>query len=79
MEQEQVHSEHGGIGFFELLAVLFISSKLVGHVDWTWWVVLSPAWGGVLFYAVVLGVLGWLMARAERRLRSKWPEARKRW
>jgi hypothetical protein len=34
----------GGIGFCGLLAIVFITMKLTGHIDWSWWWVLSPLW-----------------------------------
>lgn len=35
-----------------MLAVLFIAYKLAGLIDWSWWVVLAPIWGEVLFVFV---------------------------
>lgn len=28
------------------LALLFIGLKLTGHIDWSWWWVTAPLWGG---------------------------------
>ena len=36
-----------GIGFPGLLALIFITLKLTGHIDWSWWWVLAPLWGSV--------------------------------
>jgi len=33
-----------GIGFFGLLAVLFIGLKLTGYIGWSWVWVLTPLW-----------------------------------
>lgn len=47
----------GGIGFFGLLAIIFITLKLTetGTVaTWSWWWVLSPLWGG---FALVIAAL----------------------
>ena len=45
------------IGFTGLLALVFITLKLTGHIDWSWWWVLAPLWGGVaLFLLILLGV-----------------------
>lgn len=44
------------MGFCSLLAVLFIGLKLCGVIAWSWWLVLSPLWGGALlavFFALV--------------------------
>lgn len=37
-------SGSGGIGIVGLLTVAFVVLKLTGHIDWTWWWVLSPIW-----------------------------------
>lgn len=43
----------GGIGFFGLLAIVFITLKLTHYIDWTWLWVLSPIW---LPLGVVFGI-----------------------
>lgn len=45
----------GGINFFGLLAIVFITLKLIGYINWSWWWVLSPLWlpFSVLFSAGV--------------------------
>ncbi len=40
----------GGIGFTGLLTIVFITLKLTGYIDWSWWWVLSPI-------LIVLGIL----------------------
>lgn len=35
-------SKTGGIGFVGLLTIVFITLKLLGKIDWSWWLVLSP-------------------------------------
>ena len=48
----------GGIGFLGLLAIVFITLKLTGYIDWPWYWVLSPLWIPVaLALAVLLIVL----------------------
>lgn len=47
-------SSSGGIGVLGLLGVVFVTLKLVGVIDWSWWWVTLPFWGGL---ALVLGVL----------------------
>jgi hypothetical protein len=51
----------GGIGFFGLLAIVFITLKLLGKVTWTWWWVLSPIWAplavGLIFFGGVFVVI----------------------
>ena len=44
-----------GIGVFGLLGVLLVGLKLCGVIDWSWWLVTLPFWGGAaLFLAVIL-------------------------
>ena len=38
----------GGIGLSSLLGVAFIVLKLTNVIDWSWWWVLIPFWGGAL-------------------------------
>ena len=51
-------SSSGGIGFFGLLAILFIALKLTGYIDWSWWWVLSPIWIPAVAVIAVLLVIG---------------------
>lgn len=44
----------GGIGFVGLLTIVFITLKLTGFIDWSWWWVLSPIWITAIFVALVL-------------------------
>lgn len=43
----------GGVGFFGLLAIVFITLKLCGVINWSWWWVLAPLWGSFLFFAAI--------------------------
>ena len=51
-------SNSSGIGFFGLLAIVFITLKLLGYIDWSWWYVTLPVWGG-LGILLVIGII-WL-------------------
>lgn len=46
-------SSSGGVGFFSLLAILFIGLKLGAVIDWSWWWVLAPLWGPLALLVVV--------------------------
>ena len=43
-----------------LLGVLFVGLKLTGFIDWPWWWVTLPFWGGIAL--VVLVFLVWFLA-----------------
>lgn len=42
--------------FFPLLAVLFIGLKLTNVIVWTWWWVLAPVWGPMLFFLLLVAL-----------------------
>lgn len=48
-------SSGGGVGVLGLLGVLFVGLKLTNVIDWSWWLVTLPFWGGIAF--VLLFVL----------------------
>ena len=51
MANNNSSTQSGGIGFFGLLAIVFITLKLTGYIAWSWWWVLAPLWAP---FAVVL-------------------------
>lgn len=56
-------SSSGGIGFVGLLTIVFITLKLTGVIDWSWWWVLSPIWISLGIVLTILAVVfGWLFA-----------------
>jgi hypothetical protein len=50
----------GGIGFFGLLGIVFITLKLAGIIDWAWWIVLSPIWGPLLIVIAIVLVIAFI-------------------
>ena len=50
-------NQSGGIGFFGLLAIVFITLKLTGYIAWSWWWVLAPLWAPVIFALVFFLVI----------------------
>ena len=49
-----------GVGFCEVLGIVFIVLKLVGVIDWSWWLVLLPIyapWVIFLLGAVIVEVI----------------------
>jgi len=51
---ESSSNSGSGIGFFGLLGIVFITLKLCGVIDWSWWWVLAPIWIPI---AVVIPIL----------------------
>lgn len=57
MSDSSSTTRSGGIGFMGVLAIVFITMKLMGWgavASWSWWWVLSPLW---LPITIVLGIL----------------------
>ncbi len=49
-------SSSSGLGFFGLLAIVFITLKLTHVISWSWWWVLSPIWIPFPVFALIFGV-----------------------
>lgn len=47
-------SSSSGIGYLGLLELIFITLKLLGKIDWSWWWVLSPTWIPLLILLIVI-------------------------
>lgn len=63
MENSNVSSSSGGIGFFGLLGIVFIVLKLTGYINWSWWIVLSPIWGSILVGLLIFLVVSFVIYR----------------
>ncbi len=50
-------SSSGGISVFGLLGVVFVTLKLMGYINWSWWWVTAPFWGGFVLLITVIIVL----------------------
>lgn len=53
-ESSSSSASGGGIGFFGLLGIVFITLKLTGYIDWSWWYVTMPLWMPAV---IVFGIL----------------------
>jgi hypothetical protein len=53
MGKETTSVQRTGPGFLSLLTLLFITLKLLGKIDWSWWWVLAPLWIPTVFVLVV--------------------------
>ena len=50
----QTTVQSSGAGVLGLLGVVFVTLKLTGFIDWSWWWVTLPFWGG---FALILAIL----------------------
>ena len=62
-------SSSSGIGVLGLLGVAFVVLKLMDYIDWSWWWVTAPFWGG---FAIALAALFvWVAIAVVSSLRGK--------
>ena len=40
-----------------IAVIMFVVLKLTGTLTWSWWLVLSPLWGGLVLNILAIGVL----------------------
>lgn len=51
--KKSVEYRSSGIGFLGMLTILFIGLKLTGYIDWSWWLVLLPAYWPIAAVIVI--------------------------
>lgn len=67
-------NQSSGISVVGLLGVVFVALKLTGFIDWSWWWVTLPFWGGFGIVGLLLFVYFFLVglcATLERKKRRK--------
>lgn len=57
MKKQRGEAQSGGIGVLGLLGVVFVTLKLCGVIDWSWWWVTAPFWGVLAIIAAVFALL----------------------
>jgi hypothetical protein len=60
-----------GIGFAGLLTIVFVTLKLLGKIDWSWWWVLSPIWISAILVIVIVVIVVALQAASDGSYRIK--------
>jgi len=58
MSDSRSSGASGGIGFFGILAIVFIVLKLCGVINWSWLWVLAPLWGPIALVLAILLLIG---------------------
>ena len=56
--------------FLSLLGLLFVGLRLVGCIDWPWWVVLAPFWAPLAIVAACALFVGAVSIFEELRSRD---------
>ena len=55
MSKENTKVVYKGIGFAHILTIIFVIAKIVGYINWSWWLVLLPS-----IISIGLSLLIWL-------------------
>lgn len=56
MSKENTKVVYKGIGFAHILTIIFVIAKIVGYINWSWWLVLLPS-----IISIGLSILVWLV------------------
>jgi len=55
----------GGFSLCDIFLVVFIILKLVGIINWPWWVVLIPLWIELAVFAILLFVMAYIIFKTK--------------
>lgn len=58
MSESSGNTNSGGIGVLGMLGITFVVLKLLGYIDWSWWWVTAPFWGGFALFGLIFLMLG---------------------
>ncbi len=56
MSKENSSSSSSGIGILGLLGIVFVTLKLCGVINWSWWYVTMPFWGGIALVLAIVAI-----------------------
>ena len=60
------------MGFTEILTIVFIVLKLIGIINWSWWLVLLPEIIGLALYVLLVILSIREHKKAEKRFDERW-------
>lgn len=47
------------VGFLGLLTIVFVIAKLAGYISWSWWLVFTPTFIGILLAMAMVAFIFW--------------------
>lgn len=62
------------MGIAEVLTVVFIVLKLIGKIDWSWWLVLLPEIIAIVLYLAIYFIAAWQQVTVTRTVKSMFKE-----
>lgn len=57
----KIQGNYQSCGILSLLGIVFIVLKLIGEINWSWWWVLLPFWGPLVFIILIFIVCGLIL------------------
>jgi len=64
---EKTKNTSGGIGIGMILFLIFMTLKLTGNIDWSWWWITAPIWMPAGLIAVMFMIAGIVFLREVKR------------
>jgi len=65
------NSSSSGVGVVGLLGVAFVVLKLTEVINWSWWYVTLPFWGGLVIAILLILILLKLRSNEDKKRRAK--------
>jgi hypothetical protein len=59
--ESSVNAKSTGISTLSIIGIVFVTLKLTGHIDWSWWWVTLPFWGGFAIAIAFIAAFAFLM------------------
>jgi len=76
-------SSSSGVSAVSLLGIAFVILKLCNVIDWSWWWVTAPFWGGIallavglIAYVVIQIFAAWYKSIKKQQQGDRWKEAK---
>jgi len=57
MSNNSSNSSSKGLGLTSILTIIFVIAKILGYINWSWWLVFSPTLI-VIAFVILLVILG---------------------
>ena len=65
------YSAGGGIGISTVVFIVFLILKLVGVIDWSWWIIFLPLIVPYIFVGIVVVLMFGIVALAYKLQKSR--------
>lgn len=59
------NTSSGGIGLLGATFLVFLILKLCKVIDWSWWWVTAPLWGGFALAILIVGIIALILWLSE--------------